>query len=182
MWLEAIITKEDLTRMLGELLPVKIHLDDDDKTDRWLWIGDVTEVFFLPEQGLRVTCPAELRWSIAGMNPTIKFHTLGIFLHLEIVEKHKGHALEFRLALEEADIKGLPALVDSTIVKAVNGALWAKPLTWNFTESLSRTVELPKMFEQVEGLKIDVGWGKKRITEDTLVLVVSLNLGFVRTD
>lgn len=182
MWLEAIVTKEDLTQVLAEFLPVKIHLDNDDETERWLWLGKATEVFFLPEEGLRVTCAAELCWSIAGMNPIVKFDTLGILLHPEIVEKHKGHALEFRMALEEADIRGLPALIDSTIVKGVNAALWAKPLTWNFTETLTRTVKLPKVFDEVEALTIEVGWGKKRMSADALVLVVSFKLGFVRTD
>lgn len=182
MWLEAIVTKEDLTQVLAEFLPVKIHLDNDDKTERWLWVGKATEIFFLPEEGLRVTCPAELCWSIVGMSPIVKFDTLGILLRPEIVEKNKGHALEFRFALEEADIRGLPALIDSTIVKAVNAALWAKPLTWNFTETLTRTVKLPEMFDEVEALKIEVGWGKKRLSADALVLVVSFKLGFVRTD
>jgi len=182
MWLEAIITHEDLVQVLGEILPVKIHLDADEETERWIQLHRATEVSLVPDQGLRVVCSAELMWSIAGMNPSIKLDELGILLRPLVVEKHKGYVLEFKLEIEEADIRGIPALIDATIVKAVNSALAEKELIWDFTETLTRTVGLGKMFDPVEALKINVAWGKRRLTAEALVLVVSFKLNFVRND
>jgi hypothetical protein len=182
VWLEAIITREDLAQFMGELLPVKLHLDNDDKTDRWLYLDRATEVTLVPDIGLRVTCPAELQWSISVVNPVIKLDRLGVLLRPEIVEKNKGHVLEFLLEVEEADFRGVPALIDHTIMKAVNAALAAKPLVWNFTQTLTHTVHLPSFLDPVEALDIGVTWGKRRIGEDALVLAVSFKLGLVRDD
>ena len=182
MWLEAIITHEDLVQVLGEILPVKIHLDADKEPDRWLELHRATEVALVPDQGLRVVCSAELMWSIAGVSPSIKLDELGLLLRPMVVEKNKGHVLEFKIEIEDADIRGIPGIIDATIVKAVNSSLAEKELTWNFTETLTRTVGLGKMFEPIEALKINVAWGKRRLTSEALVLVVSFKLNFVRND
>ncbi|MGK4003531.1 hypothetical protein WMF31_12955 [Sorangium sp. So ce1036] len=182
MWLEAIITREDLAQVLGELLPVKIHLDDDEKTDRWLYLDRATAITLVEDMGLRVSCPAELKWSIAGVTPTIKLDELTVLISPEIIEKNKGSVLGFNLELEAADIRGIPAIIDNTVVKAVNSALASKKLEWNFTKTLTHTVGLPSHLEPIEGLHIGVAWGKRRIGQEALALVVSFKLSFVRND
>jgi hypothetical protein len=182
VWLEAIITREDLVQVLGEFLPVKIHLDDDEKTDRWLYLGKATDITLVEDMGLRVTCPAELKWSIAGVNPTIQLDELRVLISPEIIERNKGNVLAFNVELEEADIRGLPSIIDHTIMKAVNSALANKKPEWNFTKTLTNTVGLPSNLEPIEGLHIGVAWGKRRISQDALVLVVSFKLNFVRND
>lgn len=182
MWLEAIITRDDLVQVLGELLPVKIHLDHDEETDRWLFLHKATQVTLVPDEGLRVVCSAELRWSIAGMSPKVQLDELGLLLRPQVVEKNKGHVLELNIEIEDADIRGLPALIDSAIVKAVNAALSQKKLVWNFTDALTRTVGLGETFEPIEALKIGVTWGQRRISAEALVLVASFQLGFIRDD
>jgi hypothetical protein len=195
MWLEAIITKEDFVQVLGELLPVKIYLDQEDEKegakeeakekekekDRWLLLGKATAVALVPE-GLRVTCPAEFSWSIAGVNPTMKLDELRVLLRPEVVEKNKGAVLEFNIQVEEADFHSLPEFIDATIAKAVNTALAAKKPIWDFTDTLTHTVGLGKMFDPIEGLKIGVSWGKLRVNEEALTLVISFKIGFVRGD
>jgi hypothetical protein len=184
MWLEAIITKDDLVQAMKEILPAKINLRDasDDEADRWLALGAPTDVALVPEQGLRITCPAELCWSIAGMSPTVTLDQLRVLLRPEVVNKTKGHALEFHLQVEEAEFHGLPALVDETIVRAVNAALAVKNLTWNFTETFSRTVGLGKVVQPLEELKVEVLWGKHRIGAEAFALVVSFKLHWVRDE
>lgn len=188
MWLEAIITEEDLTEMLRELLPVKIHLnhqedaEDEKPPERWLLLQPAKAVALVPDRGLRVTCPAELMWTIAGISPTVKIDELSVLLRLQVVEKHKGQVLEVQLEVEEAEFHRLPQFIDATIVRAVNVALAAKKIPWNFTETLTRSVGLGKVLEPIETLKIAVMWGKTRISAEALGLVVSLKLGFVRGD
>ncbi|WP_437274826.1 hypothetical protein WME90_26635 [Sorangium sp. So ce375] len=182
MWLEAIITREDLAQILGEFLPVKIHLDNDEETDRWLYLGKATNIALAEDLGLRVTCPAELQWSIAGVNPTIRLDELKVLICPEIIERNKGNVLAFNVELEEADIRGIPSILDHTVMKAVNAALANKRPEWNFTKTLTHTVGLPPNLDPIEGLHIGVAWGKRRISQDALVLVVSFKLNFVRGD
>ena len=191
MWLEAIISQEDLVQVLGEFLPVKIHLDQDkdadgepkkDEPERSLHLLAPTQVIMVPAEGIRVICPAVLTWSIVGMSPSMKIDALQVLIRPEVVEKNKGHVLEFGMEVEVADFHALPSFVDATIVKAVNAALATKKPGWNFTETLTRTVGLGSLFDPVEALKIDVVWGKTKFGEDALGLVVSFKLGFVRAD
>ena len=182
MWLEAVIAKEDLVVVLNQLLPVKLHLDDDDKTDRWIYLDRATEIELIPEKGLRVACPAQIMWSVASVNVPIKLHTLQVLLRPEIVTKQRGDILVFNLELEEADFKGIPGLVDGAIMKTVNGALAKQELAWDFTKTLTNTVKMPKLLDPIESLSINIGWGKRRIDAEALVLAISVNLTFNRGD
>lgn len=180
MWLEAIITQEELVQILDEFLPVKIHLDNDNKTERWISLGRATEVVLVPDEGLHVLCPAQLCWSIAGMSPTVTLDPLAILIRPEMVEKEKGYVLEFQFEIEQADIHGLPDFIDSTLVKAVNSSLSVKRFAWNFTKTLSFSVDMPESIQPPEKLKLGVGWGKRRISSEALILGVSFKLGFAR--
>jgi hypothetical protein len=191
MWLEAIITQEDLVQVLGEFLPVKIFLDQEgtgegekknDQPERSLMLHTATRVELVPEQGFRIRCPAEVTWSIAGMNPTMKIDELRVMIRPRVVEKNKGNVLEFAIEVEEADFHSLPGFLDNTVVKAINTALIAKQPAWNFTETLTRKVDIAKFFDPVEALKIEVLWGKTKMGAETFGLVISFKLGFVRND
>lgn len=182
MWLEAIIPREELVQVLGELLPVKIHLDEDDSTERWLLLGRAIEVALVPDEGLHVLCPATICWSIAGVSPAIKVDPLAVMIRPEMVEKEKGYVLEFQLEIEQADIHGLPSFIDGTIVNAVNAALLVKRIAWDYKKTLSFTVNLPSMFQPPQMLKMGAGWGKRRISAEALVLAVSFKLEFIRSE
>ena len=186
MWLEAIITQEDLVEVLKEFLPVKIYLHKEDEEmdkDRWLLLQPATEVTLVPDEGLRVTCPAEFSWSIAGVSPTIKLDKLRVLLRPEVVDRGaRGFTLDFHIKVEEADFHSLPDFIDAKIANTVNAALATKKLPWHFGEMLTRTVPLGKLFEPVEALNVKVTWGEERIKAEVLVLVISFKLSFVRGD
>lgn len=192
MWLEAIISQEDLVQALQNFLPVKIFLgqseagegdkEKKDEPERSLLLHPASRVTLVAEEGVRVTCPAEITWSIAGVSPSMKIDALQVMIRPRVVEKNKGHVLELGMEVEEADFHALPGFVDDTIARAVNASLANKKPAWNFTETLTRTVGLGKMFDPVEALKIEVQWGKTKIGGDALGLVVSFKLGFVRAD
>jgi len=182
MWIEAILTKDDFVAVLEQILPVKIHFDDDKRTDRWLALGRATAVEMVPEQGLRISCPAELMWSISVVDIPIKLNTLQVLLAPEIVTKERGDILVFNLTLEEADIKGIPSLIDHAIMKAVNEALVRKAMAWDFTRTLTHTVKMPALLDPIESLAIHVAWGKRRVSAEAMALVVSFQLGFNRCD
>ena len=185
MWLEAILAEEDLAQVMKEFLPVKIYLHhqgEEVKKDRWLMLQTATEVALVTDEGLEVTCPAELVWGIAGMSPTVKVDALRVMIRPRINELHKGHTLDIHLQVEEADFHSLPEFMDGTIVKAINAILATKTISWNFTETLTRKVPLGQMFDPVEALDIHVKWGKTRIDAKALTLAISFKIDIVRTD
>lgn len=186
MWLEGIIAQSDFVRIINRFLPVKVHLQDEgdaeDQQERWLLLHPATQVALVPEEGLRVTCPAELQWHIAGLNPRVKLDALRVLVRPEVVEKHRGCALELDVTVEEADLHGLPQFIDAPIVKAVNAALARKKPEWRITETLSRTVGFGKHLDPVEALQIHAPQAKVRVTADAVVLAVAFDLDFVRDD
>lgn len=180
MWIEAIIAKDDFAAVVRQMTPLRIHFDDNDKTNRWLYLGKPTSVELVAEKGIRISCPAEIMWSVVGVNVPIKLHTMQVLMRPEIVAKPTGHILVFTLELEEADFKGIPALIDHGIVKGVNAALAAQELAWDFTKTLTNSVKMPKLLDPIETLEIKVNWGKRRVDDEAVVLVISFQLDFIR--
>jgi hypothetical protein len=180
MWIEAIIAKDDFAAVVRQMTPLRIHFDDNDKTNRWLYLGKPTSVELVAEKGIRISCPAEIMWSVVGVNVPFKLHTMQVLMRPEIVAKPTGHILVFNLELEEADFKGIPALIDHGIVKGVNSALAAQELAWDFTKTLTNSVKMPKLLDPIETLEIKVNWGKRRVDDEAVVLVISFQLDFIR--
>jgi hypothetical protein len=164
---------------------VKIHLPHDEvgaDPKRWLLLHPAKEVVLVADQGIRVTCPAELHWPVAGVAPTIKLDELRVLVRPQVVDKRGSHVLEFGFEVEEADFHSLPEFIEGAAVKRVNAALSNSRLTWDFTETLTRTVALGDRFEPPLALRIGVAWGKHRIGGDAVTLVVSFDIGFTRKD
>lgn len=182
MWIEAIVTEEDLRHVLTTLLPLKIHLDTDPETDRWLALSAPESVQLVEEKGVRLSCPAELHWSAVGIGLPVKINQLAVYLTPKVVEKKRGEVLSFGIQLEEADVAGLPSIIDGTIVKAVNGALALKALEWDFRETLLRKFDMPSMLDPIATLDLESNWGKVRLSKEALVLALSLHVSFARTD
>jgi len=182
MFLEAVATKEDLVQALGQILPVRIDLGGENPKSRVLALHAARSVELVADRGLRVVCAAELTWDIVGMSPTVKLDELAILLKPRVVGHNGGPAIDFNIELEEADIHGLPGIIDATIMKAANAALETKKISWHVAETLSRTVAIGKTLEEVRELKIAVDWAKCRITAEALVLAASFKLTFLRTD
>jgi hypothetical protein len=180
MWIQAILSKEDLVVALGQLLPLKIHLDKDPSTERWLFLDKATDIELVSERGLRVACPAELMWSVGGLDIPIKLHTMRLMVRPEILSKTDGDVLAFLLELEEADFKGIPGLIDRGIMRAINASLADREFAWNFTRTLTRTVRMPSTLDPIDSLSIRVNWGKCRVDAEGFALAVSFELTFDR--
>jgi hypothetical protein len=181
MWLEAIVSREDLVRLLDQLLPVKINLDVPE-TDRWIKVGRATAVDLVADAGLRVSCPAELKWEIAGMGPTLTVETISLLLRPDVVEHGNGHTLDFHIEIEDVDIRGVPTVIESAILRKVNARLESEKLSWNFTDTLTYSVPIGQLLESIASLNIGVAWGKRRVTAEGLALAVSFKVDFVRND
>ena len=171
MWLEAIVTREDLVLLLNQLLPIKINLD-----------SPATEVDLVADVGLRVSCPAELKWEIVGVSPTLTVKTLSLLLRPDVVEHGNGHTLDFHVEIEDVDIRGVPSVIESAVLRKVNAELESKKLSWNFTRTLTYSAPIGDLLASIASLDIGVSWGKRRITAEGLALAVSFKADFVRND
>jgi hypothetical protein len=174
MWLEAILSKDDLTKLVGRLLPVKIDLGGGT-----LALHEPSDVAITPERGLLVRSKALVHWPVLGVEVPIALHELTVLICPEVTP---DDALTFRLDIVHADLASVPAFVDARITDRLNRTLRERraELTWNFARALSHVFHFPPSLSLVEALSLDVAWGRLRIMEEAIVLAVSFRADVLR--
>jgi len=176
MWIEAILSQEDLSSFFAQLLPLDLRLGDDE-ADPELRLSDLSRVELVENRGVRVECKAHLRWPILGIDVPIEVKSIALMLTPSVVKRSGRDALACRLQLAELDIAWLPAAVDATIEERVNRELKEKQrhLAWNFSETLSHVFELPSAVRPIDALELEAAWGKVRVTNEALVMAISFH-------
>jgi hypothetical protein len=176
MWVEAILSRDDLTRFLGEALPVTVQLGEE-SAHHSLALYEPEAVTLMPEAGLRLVCKARLHWPLMGIELPIVLHTLTVDLRPEIGRVDDHDALFFRVEIVESDLAGVPAILDRAIARAINVRLdeTRSALKWDFTKTLTAVFRLPEILDPLEGLALDVAWGKVRVTDEAVILAVSFH-------
>jgi hypothetical protein len=96
MWIEAIVSTEDLRRALSELAPLKIQLADGQGE---LALESPSEVSLVPDHGARIVCVAHLRWPVLGVDVPLKMKSLIIMLRPVIETNARGDALVFKVEI-----------------------------------------------------------------------------------
>jgi hypothetical protein len=173
MWLEAVLSKEDLLKVATDFTPLTIGLGEEGE----LLLKTPSEVTLVADRGLRITCEAQIHWPILGVNVPLTLNALTVIVRPAVDKREGGSALVFFLELEHADLAIVPSILDHRMTELVNKELAAKhvELAWNFSETLSHTFALPAVLKNASSLGIEVAWGAIRITADALVFAVSLH-------
>jgi hypothetical protein len=181
MHLQALVPQTEIEALVADLLPLKVLLGDEDD-DRTLSLLEPSAPEFLPGQGLRLGCRAEVRWSVLGVAVPITLRALSVVLSPRIAEREGGPALVFGLSIERADTAGLPARVDAKLVEKVNQALSARQveLAWGFGKTLSHTFALPAMLASLKSLNLTVGESSVEVLPHALRLSLELRAGVTR--
>ncbi len=181
MRLLALVPRAEVQALLSELLPLMVLLGED-SDDRTLLLRDASDVRFLEGQGLRVACKADVRWSVLGISVPVHLRALSVLLTPRILEREGGAALVFQLAIESADLAGVPAMVDAHLVERVNQALNERQveLAWNFTRTLTHAFALPAMLASVRSFNLGVAGSAVEVRSDALQLEVELRAGVTR--
>jgi hypothetical protein len=181
MWIEAIVSREDFTALAADLFPLSVHLGDSD-SEHYLLLSAATAVSLVEGRGLRLTCDAQIRWPVLGMDVPINIQSLTVLVEPSVPEG--SGSLVLGVQLEHANVSWLPALIDAKIVEAVNHALETKgrELSWNFAQTLSHEFPLPAVLQPLRALDLNVAWGKVRVTAEALVIVISFRAAAVKTD
>lgn len=172
MWLEAILTRDDLEKAIRDFVPFKIRLGDDGE----LAIDEPSEVALVVDLGLRVACKAQIRWPVLGIAVPITLDKVTLLVTPVITERDGRDALAFRIQIEHVDVGMLAGLMDRSVTAMINKELATHDeLSWRFAQTLSVTAKLPPVLKDLASLDLAVAWGKVKITAEALVFVVSFH-------
>jgi hypothetical protein len=172
MWLQALFTEEDLTAVLSRLTPARIALDKDDP-DRFLWVSKPESLRLEPDRSINITVRAQVRWDVLGVGVPITLKRVTLSLK-PAVRTHEGRQImTFGVQLEEADLSGVPAFIEKSLVGRVNQALEASEakLSWAFLETLDFKFDIP-VIEPTRKMSLYARFGSTQVTPDGLTLVV----------
>jgi hypothetical protein len=178
MWLQAILTPTDLERMLGELTPVRIALDREDDSQRYLWLDRPSRVETTDGAGIRVVTSARLQWDVIGIKVPITLRRVSVLV-VPSIARHDGQdVLVFRASIEHADLSPVPEFIEEPLLARVNEALAAEhaQLIWRFVDTLDFQFQLPAMLDPTRNVRLNARWGAVRTTREGLALAASFAL------
>jgi hypothetical protein len=170
MWLEAILTREDLQGVAEKFSPLKLLLGDSGS----LLLLAPEEVSLIADKGIVVKCDATLHWPVLGFEVPVSMRGLLVHVLPSVEERPDGATLVFRLQIDHAGVAMLPSFFDHTVTARVNQALTEKgvELAWNFVKTLSHVFGLPASFASAAGLSLKATAGRVKTTETALGLAV----------
>ena len=182
MWVEAILSKDDVTAVITDLCPLTIHLGQDPTEGQYIRLSAPRDISIVEDRGLRFTCHAEIRWPVLGIEVPLGVESLTITLSPAVAPDVGEHVLHFRPQLENIDLSWIPGMFDRRIADKINQELENKhvELSWRFAETLSHRFGLPSLLLPISALDVEVAWGKVRVTSEAMVMAVSFHTRVVR--
>jgi len=177
MWLQAILTADDLMHALHELTPTRIQLDDDDPS-RSLHLDPPTEVRFRDGEGALVRTSATLKWDVVGITVPVVLRSVELLLVPSIEQGIDGaDVLVMQVRLEALDLSALPGFVEDRLRSRINQVL-EKPssfVRWKFTQTLDFKFHLPDAVVPPRDLHLSARWGAIRVSEQGFAMAASFS-------
>jgi hypothetical protein len=175
VWIEAILTRNDLVDFLGQLSPVEVALGKGGR----LVVALPREVSMVPGEGIRVIADLTIHWPLLGVDVPMKLEGLTVLLRPTIdcsAEVVPG-PLVFELHIDRAGLAHMPALLDEGVAALVNEELSKKSarLSWDFRAMLSHVFDLPGALLSAASIDLRVVDGKVKVVEDALGLALELD-------
>ncbi len=184
MQLSLTIGHVELTRMLNELAPIRIHMTPTDEDRRWLELEAPSDVTFVPDRGVRIVTHGRLRYAFGALQIPATVKHLQLVLEPKVVQADDfAHRLAFALTIEEGDLAHIPGVLDDALVGIVNDALTprATNMVWNFGAALTKSAVLPERLEPLDRFSVGVESGRVAVTRDHVEFIVDLSAGISRT-
>jgi hypothetical protein len=174
MWLEAILTREDLAGIVEKFSPLEILLGDSGS----LLLMGPCEVSLTPDEGVGVKCDATLHWPVLGFDVPVSMHGLLVHVLPSVEERAGGSTLVFRLHIDHAGVAMLPSFFDHGVTARVNRELEEKhvELAWNFANTLSHVFKLPPSLASAAALSLKATAGRVKATEMALGLAADFTV------
>jgi hypothetical protein len=182
MHISATLFEATIIELLGQLLPLKVVLDE--KKRRWVEVARPDHVKFLVDEGLQFHTSAKVQWSVAGVSIPFLIRRIELMVTPRIVEDELGGKLVFGLEIEDADLKGIPAAIDQSIVAKVNAKLKSigDKIGWDFGKTLRREFPLPSTLYPVEAFQMRAQEGSVVIKHDRMILSMYTPARFKRAE
>jgi len=179
MRVEAIVTRHDLEKVAVQFAPIEFKLGDAGGTLR---LEDPSDIYLVAAVGLHMKCTAHLHWPVLGLKIPVTIKPLTVRVLPEIDTREKGDALVLKFQIEHADVATVPTIIDNEITKLINRELIKNHIdvAWNFADTLTHTFDLPASLAPIKALGLHVIGGAVRVTEDALVLSISLTTSVTR--
>src|SRR5579863_5857099 len=108
MWVEAILEREDLEKLVGDFCPLQIKIGE----GGMVLLSDPRDVSVVPGIGLRTTVAPQIHWPILGIKVPVAVRAATLEVRPEIRQGPEGDALAFKLRLDDIDCSVFPAFVE----------------------------------------------------------------------
>jgi hypothetical protein len=175
MWLQAIITADDLMHALAELTPTRIQLDDEDP-DRAFELDPPSEVRFRANEGAVIRTSARIRWDVIGIKVPVTLRSVDVLLIPSIERDADGNdLLVLQVRIEDLDLTALPGFLDGALKDRINAAL-TRPssfVRWRFIRTLDFHFHLPQAVQPTRDLHLAARWGATRVSDQGFVMAAS---------
>jgi hypothetical protein len=175
MQLCAVITRDELAALIGEIAPLDVELSR--RPRRALAIGRPSLVELAPGAGLRVRGDARLTWDVAGVTVPVTVRACQLLLAPTIAIRNEMHVLAFEPRIEALEIGSVPGFVAEGITGALEGALEARKskLAWPFERQLSLRKMLSERLSPPSRFELRAARGEVTVTASELVLRISFD-------
>ena len=182
MWVEGILSKDNVISLVGQFLPMSIHLGENPDDGHYLELFEPRQVSLVQDVGLRVTCGARIRWPILGIDLPLTVESVTLLLCPSIPNPIGRDELDFRLTVANIDFAWAPATLDDRIAEKINHELSKKHalLSWRFGEMLSHVFKMPPFLPPLNAVALEVAWGEVRVTNEAAVIAVSFHSRVLR--
>lgn len=177
MWLQALFTPADLERVLCEITPIQIALDEQAR-DRYLWLDRPTSVETTVDRGIRIVTDVRLQWDLFGVAVPMTLRNMHLGLTPSIVRRDGKDVLSFVVRIEEVDLPAVPGFLELPLVARVNEAL-AEPrahLLWHFMDTLDFHFRLPDQLDPPRQMHLFARWGALRMSSEGVAVAASFSL------
>jgi len=175
MWLQAVLTADDLLHALHELTPTRIQLDDDDPA-RVLHLEPPAEVRFRDGEGALISTSATLQWDVVGIKVPVVLRSVEVLLIPSIeVDANGADLLALQARVERLDLSALPGFMEDKLRVRINQALESPSafVRWGFTRTLDFHFHLPAKVQPVRDLRLSARWGALRVSEQGFAMAAS---------
>jgi hypothetical protein len=177
MWLQAVLTADDLLHGLRELTPTRIQLDDEDPA-RVLHLDPPGEVTFRDGEGALIGTSATLQWDVIGIKVPVQLRSVDVLLIPSIeVDAQGADVLALQARVERLDLSALPGFVEDKLRARINQAL-ENPrafVRWGFTRTLDFHFHLPTQVTPARDLRLYARWGALRVSEQGFAMAASFS-------
>jgi hypothetical protein len=179
MWAEAVLLPEDLDRVVAQMTPMAVAVGASH-----LLLFDASPCVLVPDIGLRIVCKAKVQWPVLGVDVPVTARSLTLLLRPAVARREEGEALVITLAVESAELTGVPGLFEQRIMDLVNKELVKKEveLSWGFAKTLTHSFRLPGALAPLDSLDLEVLRGRVQILGDRLALAVQFGSSVKRHD